>query len=347
MVLTSNVDGRGDLFLAQDGAKAVRLDLPPGSNDQAGGGLSLSPDGKRLIVAHEASNTPFDLWTVDLASNHATRITTLGLASVSPANLPPAQLVHYKSQDGTVISAFLWAPYNLKRDRSAPAVVYAHGGPTGQTPDFFSRLAEALASRGYVVIAPNVRGSTGYGHAFEVANRKDLGGGDLVDEVYGAKFLVATGYVDAKKIGMTGGSYGGYMTMMALGKTPDVWAAGVELYGIIDWFSMYEHGTPPLRQYEIDLLGDPVKDKALYEASSPMTWIAHAKAPLLVLQGDNDITVPKEQAEKVVAMLKAQGRTVDAHFYAGEGHGFAKRENQIDSIERMVAWFNKYLKGGK
>ncbi len=140
MVLTSNVDGRNDLFLARDGAKAVRLDLPPGSNDQAGGDLSLSPDGKRLIVAHEASNTPFDLWTVDLASNHATRITTLGLASVSPANLPPAQLVHYKSQDGTVISAFLWVPYNLKRDRSAPGIVYAHGGPTGQTPDFFSRL---------------------------------------------------------------------------------------------------------------------------------------------------------------------------------------------------------------
>jgi len=344
MVLTSNVDGRNDLFLARDGAKAVRLDLPPGSNDQAGGDLSLSPDGKRLIVAHEASNTPFDLWTVDLASNHATRITTLGLASVSPANLPPAQLVHYKSQDGTVISAFLWVPYNLKRDRSAPGIVYAHGGPTGQTPDFFSRLVQALASRGYVVIAPNVRGSTGYGHAFEVANRKDLGGGDLVDEVYGAKFLAATGYVDAKKIGITGGSYGGYMTMMALGKTPDVWAAGVELYGIIDWFSMYEHEAPPLRQYEIDLLGDPVKDKAVYEASSPMTWIGHAKAPLLVLQGDNDITVPKEQAEKVVAMLKAQGRTVDSHYYAGEGHGFAKRENQIDSIERMVAWFDKYLK---
>ncbi len=343
MIVSSNVDGRTDLFAAS-GGHVTRLDLPPGSNEEAGGPRSLSPDGKRLLVAHEASNTPFDLWTVDLAANRATQLTTLGLAAVSPANLPSAQIVHYKSEDGTVISALVWVPFNLTRDGSAPAVVYVHGGPAGQFPDYFSRLADALASRGYVVIAPDPRGSTGYGHAFEVANYKDLGGGDLTDEIYGAKFLEATGYVDAKKVGMTGGSYGGYMTLMALGKTPDLWAAGVEMYGIIDWFSMYENGSPPLRQYQVDLLGDPVKDKATYDAASPMTYIANARAPLLVLQGENDITVPKEQADKVVAMLKAKGRTVDAHYYAGEGHGFAKRENQIDSIERMVAWFDKYLK---
>ena len=188
MIFSSDVDGRTDLFTA-NGGHVARLDLPPGSNEEAGGPRSLSPDGKRLLVAHEASNTPFDLWTVDLAANRATQLTTLGLAAVSPANLPPAQIVHYKSEDGTVISALVWVPFNLKRDGSAPAVVYVHGGPAGQSPDYFSRLADALASRGYVVIAPNPRGSTGYGHAFEEANHKDLGGGDLTDEIYGAKFL--------------------------------------------------------------------------------------------------------------------------------------------------------------
>src|SRR5262249_53489087 len=153
--------------------------------------------------------------------------------------------------------------------------------------------------------------------------------------------LAATGFVDPKKIGITGGSYGGYMTLMAGGKRPDLWAAAVEGYGIIDWFSMYEHEAPPLRQYEIRLLGDPVADRQIYEAASPLTYIRNAKAPLLVLQGDNDIRVPKEQAEKVVSMLRAQGTVVDAHFYAGEGHGFAKRENQIDSIERLVVWFDR------
>jgi dipeptidyl aminopeptidase/acylaminoacyl peptidase len=195
------------------------------------------------------------------------------------------------------------------------------------------------------VIAPNPRGSTGYGRAFMEANRRDLGGGDLTDEVYGAKFMVATGYVDPRKIGITGGSYGGYMTLMAIGKEPSLWAAAVEQFGIINWFSMYDTSSPILQQYLIGLLGDPVKDKAVYEAASPMTYIRKETVPLLVLQGDNDIRVPKGQSVEVVDILKGMGRTVDAHYYPGEGHGFAKRENLIDSTERMVAWFDKYLKG--
>lgn len=343
MVFTGNVDGRADLFAA-GGGTVKPLDLPPGLNAEARGGESLSPDGSQLLVTHEASNTPNDYWTIDLNTGAKRQLTRLGIASVSPSILPPSHIVHYKSEDGTVISALLWMPFNLKRDGRAPGVVFPHGGPTGQTTDYFSRTVQALASRGYVVIAPNVRGSTGYGRAFMEANRKDLGGGDLVDEVYGAKFLVATGYVDARKIGITGGSYGGYMTLMAIGKRPELWAAAVEQYGIIDWFSMYEHEAPPLRQYEIGLLGDPVQDKAVYVAASPMTYIAAAKAPLLVLQGENDIRVPREQAQMVIDKLKAQGTVVDSHFYAGEGHGFVKRENQIDAIERLVAWFDKYLK---
>lgn len=203
----------------------------------------------------------------------------------------------------------------------------------------------ALASRGYVVIAPNVRGSTGYGIDFQRANYQDLGGGDLQDEVYAATFLQATGYVDRKKIGITGGSYGGFMTLMAIGKTPDVWAAGVEEYGIINWMTMLQHEDPSSQQYEKSLLGDPVKDRAVYDAASPITYIHAVKAPLLVLQGDNDPRVPKEEAAQIVELLKKDGKTVDAHYYANEGHGFSKRENQIDAIRRTVEWFDKYLKG--
>jgi dipeptidyl aminopeptidase/acylaminoacyl peptidase len=163
----------------------------------------------------------------DAKTGNAKQLTRLGLASINPARLPEAQIVHYKSFDGTVISAFVWIPFNLARDGKAPAVVLPHGGPTSQYRDFFDPRAVALASRGFVVIAPNVRGSTGYGHAFQQANFRDLGGGDLKDEIAGVHFLVDTGYVDEKRIGMTGGSYGGYMTLMALGKTPGVWAAGV------------------------------------------------------------------------------------------------------------------------
>jgi len=179
---------------------------------------------------------------------------------------------------------------------------------------------------------------------FQRANYQDLGGGDLQDEVYAVKFLESTGYVNSKKIGITGGSYGGFMTLMAIGKTPDVWAAAVELFGIIDWMTMLQHSDPELQQYEKSLLGDPEKNQKVYEATSPIAYIHNVKAPLLVLQGANDPRVPKEEAEQVVDLLKKDGKTVDAHYYPNEGHGFAKRENQIDSIQRTIEWLDKYLK---
>jgi dipeptidyl aminopeptidase/acylaminoacyl peptidase len=251
--------------------------------------------------------------------------------------------VHYKSFDGQIISAYLWMPFNLKRDGSNPAIVLPHGGPTNQIRNTFDANAAALASRGYICIGPNVRGSTGYGLAFQKANIKDLGGGDLQDEVYATKFLLDTGYVDPKKIGIAGGSYGGYMTLMAIGKVPDIWAAAVELYGIIDWKTMATNAAPLLQQYVKALLGDPEKDHEIYEKSSPIKFIRNEKAPLLVLQGENDIRVPKEESDQVVSILKQEGHTVDAHYYPQEGHGFAKRENQIDALKRTVDWFEKYL----
>jgi dipeptidyl aminopeptidase/acylaminoacyl peptidase len=242
-----------------------------------------------------------------------------------------------------MISAVLWVPFNASRDGSSPAVLLAHGGPTGQTEDRFDPNAVALASRGYFVLAPNPRGSTGYGRAFEEANRRDLGGGDLQDYVAGARFLADTGYVDSTRIGITGTSYGGFMTIMALGRAPEVFAAGVEVCGITNWFSMYERGSPALRAYQAGLIGDPVKDRAIYEASSPLTYLHQVRGSLLALQGEMDIRVPKYEAEQVVATLQKLGRTVDAKYYPDEGHGFFKRENQIDALERTVAWFDQHM----
>jgi dipeptidyl aminopeptidase/acylaminoacyl peptidase len=342
---TINEDGRTDAYIADTSTrKGVKLALPEGLNGFAGNPTPFSPDGTRLLINHQSSAQPGDLWVYDLREKRPRQLTISAIASLQAAKIPPSQLVHYKSFDGKIISSFLWVPYNLKRDGTNPGIVLPHGGPTGQTVDSFSRGVIALVSRGYTVIAPNVRGSTGYGIAYQKANVKDLGGGDLEDEVYAAKFLAATGYVDEKKIGITGGSYGGYMTLMAIGKKPDLWAAAVEQYGIINWLTMLEHEDPFLQEYEKSLLGDPVKDREIYDNASPIKFIRNAKAPLLVLQGENDIRVPKEEAEQVVAMYKETGKTVDAHYYPQEGHGFAKRENQIDAIKRTVAWFDRYLK---
>ena len=340
-----NADGQTDVYL--DDAKtlhATKIALDPGVNTLAATFNSYSPSGDRLLLSHQSSVRVGDFWVYDIASGKMTQLTHSAIASLGTAAIPAAQLVHYKSFDGKTISALLWVPFNLQRDHSNPALVLPHGGPTGQTVDAWNPRVAALVSRGYICIAPNVRGSSGYGMGFQQANYQDLGGGDLQDEVYATKFLEATGYVDAKKIGISGGSYGGFMTLMAIGKTPDIWAASVELFGIIDWMSMLQHSDPSLQQYERSLLGDPEKDRKVYEATSPISYLHNAKAPLLVLQGANDPRVPKEEAEQVVELLKKDGKTVEAHYYANEGHGFAKRENQIDSIRKTVEWFDKYLK---
>lgn len=342
---TINHDGIQDTYLATLRGHGEKLAMPEGLTYPDGTPDAFSPDGKRLLLTHQSPQRPADFWIYDLAAARPTQLTYSGIASLTPASLPPAQVVHYKTFDGKIISAILYMPYNLKRDGSNPAIVLPHGGPTGQVTEYFARTAAALASHGYICIAPNVRGSTGYGIVFQKANFKDLGGGDLQDEVYAVKWLLDTGFVDPKKVGITGGSYGGYMTLMAIGKTPDVWAAAVEEYGIINWLTMLQHEDPFLQQYEKSLLGDPVKDRAVYEDASPIKYLANAQAPLLVLQGENDIRVPKEEAEQVVSILRQHGKTVDVKYYAAEGHGFEKRENQIDAIRRTLAWFDKYLKG--
>jgi dipeptidyl aminopeptidase/acylaminoacyl peptidase len=342
---TINEDGRTRAFLVERATgHAAEADLPAGLNIFPSSSTAFSPEGDRLIVSHQSSTQPADLWIYDVASRRSRQLTISAIASLSAAPLPPSQIVHYKTFDGHVISALLWMPFNLKRDGSNPALVIPHGGPTGQMVDYWNTDVTALVSRGYICIAPNVRGSTGYGMEFQKANYQDLGGGDLQDEVFATKFLIDTGYVDAKKIGITGGSYGGFMTLMAIGRTPDVWAAAAALYGIIDWKTMLQHSDPMLQEYVKSLLGDPARDREVYERASPIKYLTNAKAPLLVLQGDNDPRVPKEEAQQVVDLLTKAGKVIDVKYYEGEGHGFARRENQIDAITRTVAWFDKYLK---
>ena len=343
VLMRSNVDGRDLTYLASVTTSDVHeVALPAGLNSDWFGLLpAFTPDGRQLVFPHNSGSEPTEYWTHDLASGHSRTVSRL--SSLDTKTLPRTQIVHYPSADGTVISAVLWIPNGVARDGHARGIVYPHGGPTGQTRDGFDRTPLALADRGFFVIAPNPRGSTGYGRAFMEANRRDLGGGDLEDEVAAAKFLVDSGYVDAKRIGITGGSYGGFMTLMAIGKTPDVWSAAVDEFGIVNWTSMYEHGSPQLRHYQEGLIGHPVRDQAVYTKTSPLTYLGNAKAPLLVLQGDTDIRVPREESEQIVAFLKAHGRTVEGHYYAEEGHGFMKRENQLDAMQRTIAWFEQHL----
>jgi dipeptidyl aminopeptidase/acylaminoacyl peptidase len=341
-----NEDGVIDAYLVDRATnRAEKIDLPHGLNAFSGNPNEFAPQSDRVIVSHEASNQPADIWIYNLRTRHADQLTFTAIASLRATPLPPSQIVHYKSFDGKIITALLWVPFNLKRDGSSPAIVLPHGGPTGQMVDYSNTDVAALVSRGYICIAPNPRGSTGYGLDFQKANFQDLGGGDLKDELAGVDFVKATGFVDPKKVGIYGGSYGGFMTLMAIGRMPDIWAAAVDEYGIINWSSMLKSSDPSLNEYLKALLGNPEENRKIYEEDSPITYIRSEKAPLLVLQGDNDPRVPKEEAQQVVDILKKEGRVVDVHYYPDEGHGFVKRENQIDSIRRTIAWFDQYLMG--
>jgi dipeptidyl aminopeptidase/acylaminoacyl peptidase len=339
-----NADGRTALYLAEHRSlKATELKLPLGVNTIVSP-QHFSPDGRQILIQHEAINTPNDLWIFDVGTQRTRQLTHMAVASLTPQTLPPSQLVHYASFDKKIITAVLQMPFNLKRDRSNPAIILPHGGPTWQMSDYWNRWANALATRGYIVLMPNPRGSTGYGIEFQSANYQDLGGGDLKDEMHGLEWLLSTGYVDPGKVGVFGGSYGGFMTLMLAAKEPTRFAAAVDLYGPLDFFSMLKHADPSLGAYVKSLLGDPEKDRKVYEVSSPITYVHGIRAPLLVLQGDNDPRIPKEESERLVEMLKKRGNVVDVVYYPSEGHGFDKVENQIDAARRIVAWFDKYLK---
>ena len=339
-----NADGRSSLYLGdRKGGKPAMLELPPGENTTSAL-QQFFPDSRRILLVHEAMNTPNDLWVYDVGTRRARQLTHMAVASLTPDTIPPSELVHYKSFDGKMITAILRMPFNLKRDGSNPAVLFPHGGPTGQTTDGWSRWSNALATRGYIVLMPNPRGSTGYGVDFQRANYQDLGGGDLKDEMYGLDWLLNTGFVDARKVGVFGGSYGGFMTLMLAAKEPGKFTAAVDLFGPLDWYTMLQHSDPLLNQYIRYLLGDPEKDRKIYEEDSPIKHVQNIRAPLLVLQGDNDPRVPKEETEQLAGILKKRGNEVDVVYYPEEGHGFDKLEHQIDAARRIVGWFDKYLK---
>ena len=345
MIVRTNADGRSSLTAVDLASGRERpLGVPPGRNATIGG-RAFTKNSRFVLVTHAGADTPTNLYAVDLTSGgEPRRLTNLAMASVDAAVMAKSQVVTFPSFDGTLVSAIVTMPANLKRDGRNPAIVMPHGGPTGQSQDGFNRNAAALASRGYVVIAPNFRGSTGYGEAFQNANRMDLGGGDLKDVIAAKRFLVDSGYIDTKRVGITGESYGGFMTLMAIGRVPDEFAAAVQSYGILDWTTLWQNSDPFFQQYQKGLMGDPAVNAEGYKRSSPLTYIDQVKAPLLSLQGEKDIRVPRDQAQGVADRLKANGSVAETVFYPNEGHGFSKTENQVDALERTIAWFDRYLK---
>ena len=344
LLLKNSIDGRVSVSAADARTGAERtFAIGPGVTAPSALGQPWR-DSREILVHHESGSRPPEYWSIDIRSGRKTQLTFLTPAMLPAESLPTSAIVSFRSADGTPVSGVLTIPANLARDGSHPGVVMPHGGPNLQSLDDYDPDATTLASRGFFVLRPNYRGSTGYGRDFLNANVKDLGGGDLDDLVAAAEFLVATGYVDRRRIGIVGGSYGGFLTLMALGRKPEVFSAGVNMFGILDWTTLWNNTVAGLQEYQRALAGDPVIDREAYVRQSPVTYLDRFRAPLLVLQGDNDPQIPRLQSQELVDQLRARRVTVDAVFYPGEGHGFAREENQRDARQRIVSWFENHLK---
>jgi dipeptidyl aminopeptidase/acylaminoacyl peptidase len=336
--LTANVDGNVDIYLHDLATgKSMALAIAQGVNEPAGGRSAFSPDGSRLLYNHNGPTAPGDLWVYHLASGKSQQITHSLIAGVRSEEMVEPYLVHYPSRDGKwTISALLYVPFNMARNGQNAAIVYIHGGPTAQTLNSFNRFIQFAANQGYMVLAPNYRGSSGYGKEFQQANLFDMGGGDLQDVLAGLDWIKQTGHPDPKKIAVMGGSYGGYLSLMVVAKAPELWAAGVSLVPFVNWFTEIENEDPVLQQSDLATMGDPVKNKALYEQRSPINFVDQINAPLLLLAGGHDPRCPKSETQHVVDAIKKRGGKVDYKIYENEGHGFARVENQIDAYKRVA-----------
>ncbi|HUI83548.1 MAG TPA: S9 family peptidase [Candidatus Binatia bacterium] len=334
---TANVDGTTNIYTCDLAARRVEaLPISPGVNTPAGHPTAFTRDGSRLLYYHNGADAPGDLWVYDVASKQSQQITHSLVAGLRSSDMVEPYLVHYPSRDGKwTISAFAYVPNSIQPNGKFPAIVYIHGGPAAQSVDSFNRLIQYMVNQGYLVIAPNYRGSTGYGKAFTDANMGDGGGQELNDVLDAAEWIRKSPFVDPKKLIVMGGSYGGYLTMMAVTKAPDMWAAGVALVPFVNWFTEIANEDPRLREYDLATMGDPAKNKALYEDRSPINFVDHIKAPLLLLAGGNDPRCPAEEAQQVADAVKKRGGTAQLKIYSDEGHGFARVSNQIDAYQRV------------
>ena len=334
----ANTDGYIDLYLHDLAAgKTTRLEAAQGVNSFGGAESAFSRDGRKLLYYHNGASAPTDLWVYDVAAGKSMQVTHSLMAGVPADHMVAPSLVHYPSRDGKwTISAFLYVPRNMQRNGQNAAIVYIHGGPKSQSLDSFNRFIQHIVNQGYMVIAPNYRGGTGYGKAFADANLFDMGGGDFEDVLAATDFLKQTGYPDPKKLIAMGASYGGYMTMMAVAKAPELWAAGVAIVPFVNWFTEIENEDPVLQESDRATMGDPEKNPEFFRERSPFFFVDQIKAPLLLLAGGHDPRCPKEETLQVAEAIQKRGGVADYKIYENEGHGFARVENQIDAYRRVA-----------
>lgn len=350
---TWSPDGALLAYVERDGPASIIavLDQASGrvSHYQVGVGVHhaprFSPDGAHLWCIFENPRHPSDLWRIRLED---------ALVEQMSHSLPPGwrsdlfvmpSHVRYPGQDGEPVPSLLFRPPG-ELETLPPAVVVIHGGPNWISQVCWDPLIQHMVSRGWVVLAPNYRGSIGYGRDWQLASRFDLGGVDTDDVSAGWGYLVDNQLADPARVALTGRSWGGYLTMTGLTRHPDRWAAGAAVVPFLNWFTGHANSREDLQHWDRENFGDPVKDHDLYYERSPFFFLDRVQAPVQLISGAHDVRCPASESTQAREALLAMGKECELVLYEDEGHSFLKRENVIDAEKRRVAFLAQVLENG-
>lgn len=313
-------------------------------------GVVFSWNSTRMAFYLNGDRSPDNLYVLDFKSGEPGQVRQLtrSLSSdIDPSDLVEAQVVRFRSFDGTVIPSIYFKPHGASASNKAPAIVYVHGGPGGQTMRGYNAQIQYLVNHGYAVLGINNRGSSGYGKTFFTAANRRHGREPLWDCVEARIYLASLGYIDHERIGIMGASYGGYMTLAALAFRPEVFKVGVDIFGVSNWLRTLE-SIPPywesVRKAIYDEIGDPVKDIDFLVATSPLFHAREIRKPLMVIQGVNDPRVIKAESDSIVEAVRRHDVPVEYIVFPDEGHSFTKKKNQIEANRRILEFLDKYLK---
>lgn len=345
LILTVNEDARNKVIMFN--SKMEKLDLP-NITDGKINSIQLSPDETKMLINAGSSNTPNDIYLAEMGGSVAKKITNNLSENISQDDLAKAEVIRYKSFDGLEIPSVYYKPLNASPENKVPAIVFVHGGPGGQSRVGYRALTQFLVNHGYAVLLVNNRGSSGYGKEFYHLDDKNHGDKDLKDCIWGKNWLQTQADIDSENIGIAGGSYGGYMVMAAMTFAPEEFKVGVDIFGVTNWLRTLKSIPPYWESFRNSLyteLGDPYGPDStrLYEIS-PLFHADQIKNPIMVLQGANDPRVLKVESDEIVEAARKNGIPVEYVVFEDEGHGFNKKENQIEYATKMLAFLDKYLK---
>ena len=326
--------------------KVVPMPQLPGGEIR---GITFSKNSAKLAFYLNGDRSPSNLFVYDFASKQVKQLTQSLSKEINPADLVKSKVVRFKSFDGMVIPSIYYQPKEASASHRVPAIVMVHGGPGGQTTRNYSAQVQYLVNHGYAVLGINNRGSSGYGKSFNTADDGKHGREPLWDCVEAKAYLASLGHVDPERIGIMGGSYGGYMTLAALAFRPEAFKVGVDIFGVSNWLRTLESIPPYWESFRLALyaeVGDPVKDKDFLIATSPLFHAKEIKKPLMVVQGANDPRVIKPESDEIVEAVKKNGVPVEYVVFDDEGHGFSKKKNQIEANRRILEFLDKHLMPG-